>query len=798
MVGVAAMELEDGWHVLSCEELCRLKAGLMLLKANEKGKAVSFWGKILGKESDYYIACAIAASKDMYPAKCFYYAGEDFNFTPLPELTEEVGEAVQGLQLTTPLTGKPTAMLETVEGSESQATLNELQRLALLVQEIDFDTACVPKGAHCLTEAQEVVPNSSFGGLEAAKATSLANYVHFRPPASVVSLKAQASNDLEYHGNFLEPLDTDLPKGSWAVRQDPATSSVTLRSLLCLRKSHPYREKTSYGLATPRFICPAPESSEGSTLAMPPRTTIWPSSSEAELGRKLKLKAAPRTIQDSPAWLERGEVRLKRAMRQATRRATWRQLLLLVWIAQLSLCLVPMGRGGRVARTVVAAGPSADQSSILEYLKAAGCLVPTLQIAKEQQEPKASGIREDSGGVHLKTDNMTAKILDYLRSAGTWRSALAIAKAVVGSTATVKDVNPLIYRLEKQGGIKLKKEDGEKPGWQLADFQDEVRQDSADTFGLSEEFLDQVCKALDGQNEFGELAMTLKPDESPELQDVLDEACRKANDCLAKGTRVAKLDPIGSAARLKENDTEYPIYPADWRRFAEQLNRSLGPTMNVSVKDIAIEIHGPNLPVVQIVPESGDFEFDKVPFSNLVKGRFEGLGRDELHAKLKNFFFDNYTGAKDAARIAKALFIPAVADLQKQPWSLILTHMLYREANRGKFKGVKSNFHGVDLFRKLITDLSSWPASSRDSSVAMVGRWASNADQGVKEVVEIALNRWAEIARKIPQKRTWPTAMALVLVMFGVSVAFLAKSKGHLRCLLNFARQEFAIQAVSS
>eukprot|EP00435_Cladocopium_sp_Y103_P046043 s98_g13.t1 len=740
MVGVAAMELEDGWHVLSCEELCRLKAGLMLLKANEKGKAVSFWGKILGKESDYYIACAIAASKDMYPAKCFYYAGEDFNFTPLPELTEEVGEAVQGLQLTTPLTGKPTAMLETVEGSESQATLNELQRLALLVQDIDFDTACVPKGAHCLTEAQEVVPNSSFGGLEAAKATSLANYVHFRPPASVVSLKAQASNDLEYHGNFLEPLDTDLPKGSWAVRQDPATSSVTLRSLLWPGYS--------------AFHMPGTGKFGG-----------------AELGRKLKLKAAPRTIQDSPAWLERGEVRLKARPTQYHR---------------------------RVARTVVAAGPSADQSSILEYLKAAGCLVPTLQIAKEQQEPKASGIREDSGGVHLKTDNMTAKILDYLRSAGTWRSALAIAKAVVGSTATVKDVNPLIYRLEKQGGIKLKKEDGEKPGWQLADFQDEVRQDSADTFGLSEEFLDQVCKALDGQNEFGELAMTLKPDESPELQDVLDEACRKANDCLAKGTRVAKLDPIGSAARLKENDTEYPIYPADWRRFAEQLNRSLGPTMNVSVKDIAIEIHGPNLPVVQIVPESGDFEFDKVPFSNLVKGRFEGLGRDELHAKLKNFFFDNYTGAKDAARIAKALFIPAVADLQKQPWSLILTHMLYREANRGKFKGVKSNFHGVDLFRKLITDLSSWPASSRDSSVAMVGRWASNADQGVKEVVEIALNRWAEIARKIPQKRTWPTAMALVLVMFGVSVAFLAKSKGHLRCLLNFARQEFAIQAVSS
>ncbi|CAK9051003.1 Radial spoke head protein 9 homolog [Durusdinium trenchii] len=223
--------VSSGGNVLSCEELCGLKAGLMLLKANQS-QAIHFWGKILGKEADYYIACAVTGSKEMYPMKCFFYAGEDFNFTPLPELTEEVGEAVAALQLTTPLTGKPSSMLETVEGAEGQAKLTELQRLALLVQEIDFDTAAVPKGAHSLTEAQEVVPNSAFRGLEAAKATSLANYVHFRPPASVVSLKAQASNDLEFQQNFLETLETDLPKGCWALRQDPATASVTLRSLL--------------------------------------------------------------------------------------------------------------------------------------------------------------------------------------------------------------------------------------------------------------------------------------------------------------------------------------------------------------------------------------------------------------------------------------------------------------------------------------------------------------------------------------------------------------------------------------
>merc|ERR1711908_195204 len=68
--------------------------------------------------------------------------------------------------------------------------MTELDRLSLLVQEIDFDTAVAPKGAHSLTEAQTIVPNSQFMGLDPTKAMDLDQYVHFRPPASVASLKA--------------------------------------------------------------------------------------------------------------------------------------------------------------------------------------------------------------------------------------------------------------------------------------------------------------------------------------------------------------------------------------------------------------------------------------------------------------------------------------------------------------------------------------------------------------------------------------------------------------------------------
>merc|ERR1711988_425301 len=109
--------------------------------------------------------------------------------------------------------------------------MTELDRLSLLVQEIDFDTAVAPQGAHSLTEAQTIVPNSQFMGLDPMKAMDLDQYVHFRAPASVASLKAYSRNDLEYYSNFLDTLAADLPKRCWASRMNMTAGLVTLRSL---------------------------------------------------------------------------------------------------------------------------------------------------------------------------------------------------------------------------------------------------------------------------------------------------------------------------------------------------------------------------------------------------------------------------------------------------------------------------------------------------------------------------------------------------------------------------------------
>merc|ERR1711912_199633 len=107
----------------------------------------------------------------------------------------------------------------------------EADRLSQIVQEIDFDTAVVPKGAYALNEAPLVVPSSDFKGLGLTEAKSLSSYVHFRSPTSVACLRALARTDVLFYSNFLDPLKEDLPKGCWAVRQDPAVSLVTLRSL---------------------------------------------------------------------------------------------------------------------------------------------------------------------------------------------------------------------------------------------------------------------------------------------------------------------------------------------------------------------------------------------------------------------------------------------------------------------------------------------------------------------------------------------------------------------------------------
>lgn len=242
--------------VLNCQEITALQAGLTILRSNEKYDKIYLWGKIFGQKADYYIAYGLRDSDFEFPSKDFYVAMEgkgvegteppiaEFEFKPLNRLTEEIADRIIALGVDKVFTGVPTTLLEPPadpdaadpppEGTElppSPPPLTEADRLSQVVQEVDFDSAAVPKGAYALNEAHLVVPSSDFKGLGLTEAKSLASYVHFRPPTSVACLRALARTDVQFYSNFLDPLQEDLPKGCWAVRQDPSVSLVTLRSL---------------------------------------------------------------------------------------------------------------------------------------------------------------------------------------------------------------------------------------------------------------------------------------------------------------------------------------------------------------------------------------------------------------------------------------------------------------------------------------------------------------------------------------------------------------------------------------
>jgi radial spoke head protein 9 len=231
-------------NVLNCQELTGIQAGLTLLRNSEKVDSIYFWGKIFGQQADYYLAYALKPSEFEFPSKQFFCAGEDFQFKALNPLTEEVADRIIDLGINKPLTGVPTTPLEPppaegeapegeegAEVTEQKYVLTEADRLVQVIQEIDFDTAVAPKGAYSLNEAHVVVSSGDFKGLGITEATQLSSYIHFRPPTSVAALRALARTDVQFYGNFLDPLEGDLPKGCWAVRQDPSVSLITLRSL---------------------------------------------------------------------------------------------------------------------------------------------------------------------------------------------------------------------------------------------------------------------------------------------------------------------------------------------------------------------------------------------------------------------------------------------------------------------------------------------------------------------------------------------------------------------------------------
>jgi len=118
-----------------------------------------------------------------------------------------------------PLNGDPTYVFkynvtvppaeEGAEPTTEEKEFPELERLAAMVEEIEFATAVVPVGAFVLTSKQSVVVNKFYRGLPLSDGLSLRSYQHLRTPQSTAPAEISTMNKSK---EFLDTVADDTPR----------------------------------------------------------------------------------------------------------------------------------------------------------------------------------------------------------------------------------------------------------------------------------------------------------------------------------------------------------------------------------------------------------------------------------------------------------------------------------------------------------------------------------------------------------------------------------------------------------
>jgi len=225
--------------ILSPEQKAALQTSLVILQNENKFNTVYFWGKIFGVKDDYFIAQGV--SKDEFSGRRTFYSKDCIRWGLMPPATQAMRE--QSKLAKGRFTGDPsyeyehTTTKKVGEGEEmteeeETITIKEEDRLSSVVAEIDEEVRIVPRQAYIKTPTGEVVCNRSFEGLSVAESAKLCNYMHFRE-ATVLKTKTllQRAN-LDKAIDFMDSLEEDIPRGSWALQFERGSGLVVLRSLL--------------------------------------------------------------------------------------------------------------------------------------------------------------------------------------------------------------------------------------------------------------------------------------------------------------------------------------------------------------------------------------------------------------------------------------------------------------------------------------------------------------------------------------------------------------------------------------
>ena len=236
-----------------------------------KHEELYFWGKINGEENDYFVAFGINFRNNYgFPKKIFYYTPSNtFKFEELPETFPYHDEDFKKTYWKA-LKGKPEDIIKKYkedipEGEQNQEppqenkegeaqpkiqdpdasvddnapkkeppkeNFTEKLKLSYLIRQIDIDTCIIPKGALKLTAEHEFRINRGFKGLNKEGLDNENNFLHFRPIITEEKKLFIENIDAIFSEDILDPITTDLVKGSWSIQLDSTKTIVNLRNLL--------------------------------------------------------------------------------------------------------------------------------------------------------------------------------------------------------------------------------------------------------------------------------------------------------------------------------------------------------------------------------------------------------------------------------------------------------------------------------------------------------------------------------------------------------------------------------------
>ena len=240
--------VEANGCTLSIEERTRLDLAIEILKGDLPAHAgeLYFWGKIRGTIRDYYVVFYYGRSRPetanaVPPKHHFWCSSTNFTFSNLPEPSAEASEKLGGL--TTLFSGEFDSVL--VESNEAPKVidaaagiilppkhLTEMDRLSVVVKQIDQSCSCVPKGSFKCTPSHTVCANEGFRGLAVDASCNLENWQHLRVIKLEQNKNLAARNEACYNDEFLDALSHDKPLKCWSILKDTTGSVAILRSQL--------------------------------------------------------------------------------------------------------------------------------------------------------------------------------------------------------------------------------------------------------------------------------------------------------------------------------------------------------------------------------------------------------------------------------------------------------------------------------------------------------------------------------------------------------------------------------------